>query len=88
MLGNTTTSRGTRAIHINIPLKKLRKFDAAAFLATSGLGRTIVHLANKERAFSQGDSAEDVFYVQSGRIRLSVIARTGKEATVALLGAG
>ena len=88
MLGNRTTSRGTRANHINIPLKKLRKFDAAAFLATSGLGRTIIHLANKERAFSQGDSAEDVFYIQSGRIRLSVIARTGKEATIALLAPG
>ncbi len=74
-----------RAIHINIPLKKLRKFDAEAFLATSGLGRTIIHLANRERAFSQGDSAEDVFYIQSGRIRLSVMARTGKEATIALL---
>lgn len=88
MLGNRTASRGTRAIHINIPLKKLRKFDAAAFLATSGLGRTIVHLADKERAFSQGDLADDVFYIQSGRIRLSVIARTGKEATVALLAPG
>jgi CRP/FNR family transcriptional regulator, cyclic AMP receptor protein len=88
MLSNRATSRGMRATHINIPLKKLRKFDAAAFLATSGLGRTIIHLANKERAFSQGDPAEDVFYIQSGRIRLSVIARTGKEATIALLAPG
>src|SRR5882762_2985802 len=44
MLSNKTTSRGMRAIHINIPLKKMRQFDPAAFLATSGLGRTIVHL--------------------------------------------
>jgi CRP/FNR family transcriptional regulator, cyclic AMP receptor protein len=87
MLGNKN-NRATRAIHINIPLKKLRKFDVAAFLATSGLGRTIIHLENKERAFSQGDLAEDVFYIQSGRIRLSVIARTGKEATIALLAPG
>jgi CRP/FNR family cyclic AMP-dependent transcriptional regulator len=87
MLGKTN-DKGMRAVHINIPLKKTRKFDPAAFLATSGLGRTIIHLANKERAFSQGDPAEDVFYIQSGRIRLSVIARTGKEATVALLAPG
>ena len=80
--------RRMEATHINIPLKKKRAFDPAAFLATSGLGRTIVHLANKELAFSQGDPAEDVFYIQDGRIRLSVIARTGKEATVALLGPG
>jgi CRP/FNR family cyclic AMP-dependent transcriptional regulator len=85
----TTLSQGTlRAKSINIPLKKKRNFDPAAFLATSGLGRVIIHLANKERAFSQGDHADSVFYIQSGRIRLSVIARTGKEATVALLGTG
>lgn len=71
-----------------MPLKRKRKFDAAAFLATNGLGRKIVQLGNKEIAFSQGDPADSVFYIQSGRIRLSVIARTGKEATVALLGAG
>ena len=85
----TTLSRGSlRATSINIPIKKKRNFDPAAFLATSGLGRVIVHLANKDLAFSQGDHADSVFYIQSGRIRLSVIARTGKEATVALLGAG
>jgi len=85
----TTFSRGNpRAANINIPLKKKRNFDPAAFLANSGLGRTIVHLGNKDLAFSQGDSADSVFYIQSGRIRLSVIARTGKEATVALLGPG
>jgi len=78
----------TRETTINIPIKKKRNFDPAAFLATSGLGRVIVHLANKDLAFSQGDHADSVFYIQSGRIRLSVIARTGKEATVALLGAG
>src|ERR1051326_4264855 len=72
---------------INIPLKK-RNFDPAAFLATNGLGRKIVHLGDKDKAFSQGDPAESVFYIQSGRIRISVIARTGKEATVALLGPG
>lgn len=74
--------------NINIPLKKTRNFDPAKFLATSGVGRAIIHLGNKDLAFSQGDHADSVFYIQSGRIRLSVIARTGKEATVALLGAG
>ena len=84
----TLSKVNTRATNINIPLKKMRNFDPAKFLATSGLGRTIVHLDNKDRAFSQGDLAENVFYIQSGRIRISVIARTGKEATVALLGPG
>src|SRR5690349_6300906 len=85
----TTFSRqNPRATNINIPLKKKRNFDPAAFLATSGVGRTIVHLGVKQRAFSQGDTADNVFYIQSGRIRISVIARTGKEATVALLSPG
>jgi CRP/FNR family cyclic AMP-dependent transcriptional regulator len=48
----------------------------------------MVHLKTKELAFAQGEPAESVFYIQSGRIRLSVLAKTGKEATVALLGKG
>ena len=77
-----------RVTNINIPLKKKRDFDPAAFLAKAGLGRAILHLVTKERAFSQGDTAESIFYIQSGRVRLNVIAKTGKEATIALLGAG
>src|SRR5690349_7794772 len=64
--------------NINIPLKKKRDFDPAAFLAQAGLGRAILHLVTKERAFSQGDTADSIFYIQSGRVRLSVIAKTGK----------
>ena len=78
----------TRAGNINIPFKKKPHFDPATFLATAGLGRTIVHLGSKRQTFSQGDSADEVFYIQSGRIRLSVVAKTGKEATIALLGHG
>jgi CRP-like cAMP-binding protein len=73
---------------MNIPLKKKRNFDPATFLASAGVGRRIVHLETKERAFVQGDPADSIFYIQSGRIRLSVISKTGKEATIALLGTG
>jgi CRP-like cAMP-binding protein len=73
---------------IKIPLKKKRDFDPGAFLAQAGIGRTMVHLGTKEKAFTQGDRAESIFYIQSGRIRLSVLAKTGKEATVALLDKG
>jgi CRP/FNR family cyclic AMP-dependent transcriptional regulator len=72
---------------MNIPPKKKRNFDPAAFLANAGVGRKIVHLENKARVFSQGDPADSIFYIQSGRIKLSVTSETGKEATVALLGA-
>lgn len=67
---------------------KIRLFDPSAFLAQAGLGRTILHLKKKQTIFSQGDSADDVFYIQRGKIRLSVISAGGKEATITLLGQG
>jgi len=63
-------------------------FQPEAFLAKSGLGRTILDLKKGQTVFSQGDSANAVFYVQKGRIKLTVISKRGKEATIALLGAG
>jgi CRP-like cAMP-binding protein len=63
-------------------------FDCAAFLASAGLGRRIVELATKETFFSQGDSADTVFYLQSGRAKLTVVSQSGKEATITLLSAG
>jgi len=64
------------------------RFDAAAFLAQAGLGRRIVRLKKKEDFFTQGDEADCVFYLQSGRGKLTVISKEGKEATIALLTAG
>ncbi len=81
-------SKEMRATNINIPIKKKRNFDPGVFLAQAGLGRTIVHLDGREHAFAQGDPADSAFYIQSGRIRLSVISKAGKEATIALLGVG
>jgi len=63
-------------------------FDVAAFLAHAGLGRRIVELKEKENFFSQGDPADCVFYIQSGRVRLTVVSQTGKEATITLLSSG
>ena len=63
-------------------------FDAAAFLANAGLGRRIVQLAPKETFFTQGDPADAVFYLQKGRVRVTVVSTVGKEATITLLGAG
>jgi CRP/FNR family cyclic AMP-dependent transcriptional regulator len=69
---------------------KLRKpaFDVAAFLASAGLGRRIVELAPKESFFSQGDSADSVFYLQKGRAKVTVVSHAGKEATLTLVSAG
>jgi CRP-like cAMP-binding protein len=63
-------------------------FDSAAFLANAGLGRKIVQLEPKETFFSQGDEANTVFYLQSGRAKLTVVAENGKEATITLLSVG
>ncbi len=63
-------------------------FDCAAFLAKAGLGRRIVELQPNENFFSQGDPADTVFYLQSGRAKLTVVSQTGKEATITLLAEG
>jgi CRP/FNR family cyclic AMP-dependent transcriptional regulator len=73
---------------LSTPRRKRLAFEPEAFLAKSGLGRTIVELEKHQPAFSQGDLANAVFYVQKGRIKLTVISKRGKEATIALLGAG
>jgi CRP-like cAMP-binding protein len=64
------------------------QFDPAAFLAQAGLGRKIVLLKQKETFFAQGDAADCVFYLQSGRAKLTVISKEGKEATITLLTPG
>ncbi|HZU22715.1 MAG TPA: Crp/Fnr family transcriptional regulator [Terriglobales bacterium] len=63
-------------------------FDPAKFLATVGLGRQMVTFQAKQVLFSQGDAADAIFYIQEGRVRLTVVSKSGKEATVALLGLG
>jgi CRP-like cAMP-binding protein len=63
-------------------------FDLAAFLATSGVGRRIIQLKPEETFFSQGDPGNAIFYLQTGRAKLTVVSRGGREATIALLSAG
>jgi CRP-like cAMP-binding protein len=64
------------------------RFDLAHFLACAGAGRRIVHCDPKDALFSQGDSADSVFYLQSGRVKVTVVSANGKEATITLLSAG
>jgi CRP-like cAMP-binding protein len=63
-------------------------FDTAAFLASAGLGRTIIQLAPQDAFFSQGDPADFVFYLRKGRAKVTVVSAAGKEATITLLAAG
>jgi CRP/FNR family transcriptional regulator, cyclic AMP receptor protein len=63
-------------------------FDASAFLAHAGLGRTIVQLKPKQAFFSQGGTADSIFYLQSGRAKLTVFSEHGKEAIISLFTVG
>jgi len=63
-------------------------FDTTAFLMSAGLGRKIVQMEPKQTFFSQGDPADSVFYLQTGRAKITVVSKAGKEATIAILSEG
>jgi CRP-like cAMP-binding protein len=67
---------------------KKNGFQPDVFLARNGLGRKIMAFEKRQTLFSQGDDADAIFYIQKGRVKLTVISKRGKEATIALLGAG
>ena len=60
-------------------------FDLATFLEEAGVGRMLVQLRPKQVFFSQGDSADSIFYLRAGRAKLTVISHDGREATIAFL---
>jgi CRP/FNR family cyclic AMP-dependent transcriptional regulator len=63
-------------------------FDAHAFLISVGAGRVTKKYKAKKTIFQQGDPADAVFYIEEGSVNLTVVSQQGKEAVVALLGAG
>jgi len=67
---------------------KTSTFDPLAFLAEPGTGRKIIHLKTRQPFFTQGTPADCVFYIQTGRAKLTVVSKTGKEATITILSAG
>lgn len=66
--------------------KKERDFNPSTFLATIGEGRKILEVRKKQAIFTQGDLADSVFYVQKGKVRLTVVSKGGKEATIGIVG--
>ena len=68
--------------------EKRRDFDPHAFLATIGEGRKFVLFPKKQTIFAQGDPSDAVFYIQTGKVRLTVVSNDGKEATIGILGDG
>jgi len=71
-----------------VAAKKRRDFDPHAFLATIGEGRELVLFQRKQTIFAQGDPADAVFYIQTGKVKLTVVSKTGKEATIGIFSEG
>jgi len=69
-------------------INKERDFDPHAFLATIGEGRKVVPFEKKQTIFAQGDAADAVFYIQGGKVKLTVVSNNGREATIGILNEG
>src|SRR5271166_1615289 len=80
--------RGGPIMTAVVAAKKLIKFDSRTFLSTISGGRKIAAFPKKQTIFVQGDSSEAVFYIQKGKVRLTVVSKTGKEATIGILNEG
>jgi|SRR5579871_876729 len=63
-------------------------FDPKEFLAKIGQGRTIAKYRKDQVVFRQGDEAQSVFFIQKGKVKITVVSELGKEAVVAILDAG
>jgi CRP/FNR family cyclic AMP-dependent transcriptional regulator len=68
-------------------LPEVPKFDVKSFLSSVGSGRSTEKYQRKKIIFRQGDPADSVFYIQSGKIELSVMSNQGKERVIAILSA-
>ena len=71
-----------------MPKKKKQTFSVNTFLESIGEGRTIVPVPKKHKVYAQGDESDSVYYVQKGKVRLTVVSKHGKEATIAILSEG
>src|ERR1700728_5060126 len=71
-----------------VAAKKRAKFNPKKFLSTVDGGRKIAAFSKKQTIFVQGDPADAVFYIQKGKVKLTVVSKTGKEATIGILNEG
>jgi CRP/FNR family cyclic AMP-dependent transcriptional regulator len=68
--------------------KKKVDFNPYAFLSTIGKGRDMASFQKKNTIFAQGDSTDGLFFIQKGKVQLSVVSEGGREATLGILGEG
>jgi len=67
---------------------KEHSFDPNLFLAKVGSGRSVAEYRKKQVVFAQSDQADAIFYIQKGKVKLTVVSDNGKEAVIAILGIG
>ncbi len=70
------------------PMAKVPRFDAQAFLMSVGTGRSTRKYPARKAIFQQGDPADAVFYIQKGKVKLTVVSKHGKEGVIAILSPG
>jgi CRP/FNR family transcriptional regulator, cyclic AMP receptor protein len=88
-----TSCLGLKSLHMPLsPAKKpptarkrISEFSPDAFLATIGDGRKNLTFGKKQAVYAQGDAADAVFYIQKGKVKLTVVSSTGREATLGVL---
>jgi CRP-like cAMP-binding protein len=89
-MGSGVISRYVGGI-LKTAIKSIRKtpnFNPEVFLSTVGIGRVMVSFKKKKPIFSQGEAVDGLFFIQKGRVRLSVVSEGGKEATLGILDGG
>jgi CRP/FNR family transcriptional regulator, cyclic AMP receptor protein len=71
-----------------VAAKKRSEFDPKKFLSTMGGGRKIAAFSKKQTIFVQGDLSDAVFYIQKGKVKITVLSKSGKEATIGIFNEG
>jgi CRP/FNR family cyclic AMP-dependent transcriptional regulator len=86
-VGDIGFSPGIYSKMPRVPTRKRRShFDPKLFLAKVGEGRSIAKYRKSQIVFAQGDAADSIFYIQKGKVKVTVVSDQGKEAVVAILG--
>jgi CRP-like cAMP-binding protein len=75
-------------LKIRVPSFDPKVFDAKTFLSNIGQGRRILDFSKKASIFTQGEPADAIFYLQMGKVKLSVVSQQGKEAIIGMLASG
>jgi CRP/FNR family cyclic AMP-dependent transcriptional regulator len=83
-LASVNIAHRGRIAEIVVKSKKQRPFDLKVFLSSVDGGRTISKYRTNQAVFFQGDAADSVFYIQDGKVKVTVVSERGKEAVVAI----